>query len=534
MVPHNGPSLAALADGQASPPVHGFWWKTWQVVKTVQARLRFIAILAGIGLVIGNWSTINNYYEKWTRSGPEEVAAGDLEWFCPMHPYIVRENRKEKCPICHMDLARRKKGSGEPQPLAPGTVGRVQLTPYRVVLAGVQTTVVARRELVKEITALGSVEFDETRQKRVSANQKGKIVELLVNYTGQWVRKGQELAVLDVRYSPELTNTVEDLLRARRRGDQEGLAMARKRLHVWNVTDEQIEDFLRTGKADTRLTIKAPATGHVVTKYQREGNFVEEGAALYDLNDLKTIWVEAQVYEADQALLHEGQRATATTLSLPNREFTGTLDFIYPHLDESSRTLTVRFQLPNPGHVLRPGMYATVKVEIQPRQVEELGLATTHEQAREEVVENVAWALRTPGGTLPAPVVGPLLRTAVQRSELRTGRVPAVPESAVIDTGTMKIVYRQRTPGDFEGVAVRLGPRMVERDSGMGYYPVLRGLQVGEHVVTNGSFLIDAETRLNPAAGSIYFGGTGNKGRQATVDVRPSTPEQGQQNGKKP
>src|SRR6202007_1949288 len=106
----------------------GFWWKTWLVLKVFQARLRFIAILAVIGTVIGSWNTINNYYEKWTRplNGQPAVASPDTEYFCPMHPFIVRDNPKDKCPICHMDLARRKKGLDGPEALPPGTVSRVQ------------------------------------------------------------------------------------------------------------------------------------------------------------------------------------------------------------------------------------------------------------------------------------------------------------------------------------------------------------------------------------------------------------------------
>ena len=478
-------------DGHASP--HGFGWKAWQVLKTVQARLRFIAILAAIGLVIGNWSTINNYYEKWTRTTEEDEAAGSgFEYFCPMHPQVVRDTRKEKCPICHMDLSRRARGSGQPEPLPPGTVARVQLTPYRVVLAGVRTSEVEPRPLVREVTTYGSVEFNETRQAHIAATQKGRVVKLYVNYTGQAVEKGQKLALLDVRYSPELTTTLEDLLRARRRGDRDQEQMARKRLRIWDISDQQVEDFLRSGKVDTRLTVYSPLRGHVIKKYQREGNFVEEDAPLYDVDDLETVWVEAQVYEADQALLRVGQKVTATTESLPGQRFEGTLDFIYPHLDESSRTLAVRFHLPNPGHQLRPGMYATVTLSVPADRIDLLAKELASDSER--------------------------------KAQLDRGRVLAVPDSAVIDTGKMKIVYREASEGVYEGVAVQLGPRMAVPGDATAYYPVLGGLREGDKAVTNGGFLIDAETRLNPAAGSVYFGGSGGKAAPSAATVRPSTP----------
>src|SRR5207302_264847 len=260
------------------------------------------------------------------------------------------------------------KGTGQPEPLPPGTVSRVQLSPYRVVLAGVRTAEVRYQPLVKELTTYGSVEFNETKEAHIAARQKGRIDKLYVNFTGQMVEEGEKLAILDVRYSPELTVTLEDLLRARQAGDREREESARKRLRLWDIGAEQLEEFLSTGKVNTKLTISSPLHGHVIKKYQREGNYVEEGTALYDLADLDTVWVEAQVYEADQAFLREQQPVTATTLSMPNEEVAGRLSFIYPHLDEGTRTLRVRFELPNPGHRLRPGMYATVKIKVSPQQ----------------------------------------------------------------------------------------------------------------------------------------------------------------------
>jgi multidrug efflux pump subunit AcrA (membrane-fusion protein) len=479
---------------QAPPARHGLWWKVWLVLKTLQARLRFVVLLAAIGGLIAYWDTLSGYYEKWTRpAGAPESARADTEYFCPMHPFIVRDKPNEKCPICHMDLAKRKKGSGQAEPLPPGTVSRVQLTPYRVVLAGVQTTEVQYQPLVKEIATYGSVEFDETKQARIAARQKGRVEKLYVNFTGQLVEEGEKLAVLDIRYSPELTVTLEDLLRARQSGNREREESARKRLRLWDISDQQINEFLSTGRVQTKLTIMSPIHGHVIKKYQQEGNYVEEGTPLYDVADLNTVWIEAQVYEADQDFLKLKQPVTATTLSLPGQEFTGAVSFIFPHLDESTRTLRVRFEMPNPGHRLRPGMYATVKIKVQPQQIEALAKAPAGDAERE--------------------------------AELRQGRVLAVPESAVIDTGSMKVVYREAAPNTFEGVAVRLGPRMTAADQPGAYHPVLAGLRAGDRVVTNGSFLIDAETRLNPAAGSIYFGGTGGgKASPPNVTTRPSTP----------
>jgi Cu(I)/Ag(I) efflux system membrane fusion protein len=510
----------------APVPEHGFWWKSWLVLKTIQARLRFIAILVAIGALIGFWDTLTGYYEKWTRhADAAEAADSDTEYFCPMHPYIVRDNRKEKCPICHMDLAKRKKGAATPEPLAPGTVSRVQLSPYRVVLAGVQTSEVGYQPLAKEITTFGSVEFNETTQAHIATRQKARIVKLHVNYTGQEVTEGEKLALLDVRYSPELTVTLEDLLRARQSGSREHEEMARKRLQRWDISDEQIQEFLQTGKVNTQLTITSPIKGHVIKKYQREGDFVDEGTPLYDVADLSTVWIEAQVYERDQSLLKEKLPVRATTLGLPGRAFRGHIDFIHPHLDEASRTLTVRYHIPNRGHQLRPGMYATVTIRVPPREIDALTRPMAEDWARRNTLDLLRHTLVAPGGALAATGLEPLLYTAVSQAALQQGLVLAVPESAVIDTGRLKIVYREAAPNTFEGVLVQLGPRMAEPGSTAVFYPVLRGLAAGDKVVTNGAFLVDAETRLNPAAGSIYYGGSGGKAGQAAVAVRPSTPE---------
>jgi Cu(I)/Ag(I) efflux system membrane fusion protein len=180
------------------------------------------------------------------------------------------------------------------------------------------------------------------------------------------------------------------------------------------------------------------------------------------------------------------------TRAFPNEEFHGKLTFIYPHVDQETRTVTVRLELPNPDHKLRPGSTATVKLAVKPR---DMPLFAEHES-------------------------GPPFREM-----LDMGKLLAIPESAIIDTGSQRVVYRERTPGVYEGVQVEVGPRMAGPDGGA-FYPVLHGLKQGERVVASGSFLVDAETRLNPAAGSIYFGGSGgNADRPSSVSaVRPSTP----------
>lgn len=488
---------------RAPPELHGWrkaWWWFDFIVLVKLARLRFIAILAVIGLIITQWDTLTAYYDKWTRPAHAAEAGGsDVEYFCPMHPTIVRDNPKEKCPICFMPLSKRKKGTSEIEVLPAGTVNRVQLSPYRIVLAGVQTSPVDYQSLMKEITAVGFVEFNERGQRTVSARVAGRIDKLYANETGQMVEAGDPLALL---YSPDLLVTVQNLMDAKRTGNQELLSGARSRLELLGIDDAQINELLKDGKNNTHLTISSPISGHVITKYVREGQYVVEGTPLYDVADLSTVWIQAQIYEDDLAFLppgigHEpnsntdGIEVTASTRAYPSEAFRGRLTFVYPHVDEATRTVSVRFELENPGNKLRPGSTASVTLRVEPKNL---------------------------------PVLAKLRDGSEGKEMLNEGRVLAVPESSVIDTGSQKIVYREASPGVYEGTLVELGPQMTTAD-GAPYYPVLSGLSHGDRVVTSGSFLVDAETRLNPAAGSIYFGGSGgSKSKQSSV-VRPTTPE---------
>ena len=504
--------------GLRAPPELTGWRKAWWwfdfIILVKLARLRFIAVLALIGVVITQWDTLAAYYDKWTRpSGDIHAGSGLFEWFCPMHPTIIRDNAKDKCPICFMPLSKRKKGDSHVDPLPPGVVNRVQLSPYRVVLAGVQTWPVDYQPLAKEITAVGYVEFNERGQRTVAARVKGRIDELVANETGRMVRADDVLASL---YSPELVVSAQTLLDASKAGDARNEASSRRRLQLLGISDDQIDEIVKRGTANTHLKIRSPISGHVINKYVREGQYVEEGMPLYDVADLSTVWIQAQVYEDDIAFLpqetvnHElpanfelpsseprvanskPLHITATTRAHPNEVFHGTLAFIYPHADQNTRTVSVRFEVENPGHKLRPGNTATVTLKIPPRDVNLFANGVKDDGARKKLEE---------------------------------GLLLAVPESAVIDTGNQKIVYRESSPGVYEGVKVTLGPRMQGPDD-LTFYPILAGLKQGERTVMAGSFLVDAETRLNSAAGSIYFGGSsGSKGQGSAAVVRPSTPE---------
>ncbi len=507
------PNHVAIDDtegGLRAPPHLKGWRKIWWwfdfIVLVKLARLRFIGILALIGIIITQWDLLIAYYDRWTRPAHvQEAATSDVEWFCPMHPTVIRDNSKEKCPICFMPLSKRKRGDGTIEPLPAGTVSRVQLSPYRLVLAGVQTWTVDYVPLLKDITAVGYVEFNENGQHSISARFNGRVDELFVSETGRMVEKGDALASI---YSPELVVAINSLVDAKKAGNQELLASTQTRLQLLGISDDQVFEILKSGVANTHLQIRSPISGHVIRKYIREGQYVQEGMPLFDVADLSTVWIQAQIYEDDLLFLPEGLThsggdqneplpVTATTNAQPNEEFHGMLTFVYPHVDQQTRTVTVRFELDNPTHKLRPGSTAKVTLNVPPAR----------------------WALLSGFNN------GEGESSAQRSARLEQGELLAVPQSAVIDTGNEKIVYREAEPNVFEGVLVKLGPRMSGPDN-MRYFPVLKGLEQGTKIVTTGSFLVDAETRLNPSAGSIYFGGSGGSGggKGSVTSVRPTTP----------
>jgi len=506
------------------------------VVKIVELRLRFVALMAATGLVFAYWDTLWNHYEKWTRPpGETHAAASDTEYFCPMHPTVIQAE-PGSCPICGMPLSKRKRGEAEVLPA--GVLTRIALAPYRVAQAGVQTSEVGYSPLSETLTAVGSVEVDERQLRRISSKTKGmaRVEKLLVNFTGTRVKAGEPLAEV---YSPELYVALQELLlhqgtlrapsqaqtalgRSVMGDPKELIRLSAEKLKLWGITQTQIDQILRDGKADARLPILSPISGVVIRKNVVEGEYVSEGQPLFEVADLTHIWVKAQVFENQFSLVKVGQSVEATVEAYPGEVFSGKVAFLDPVLNPQTRTVTVRYDLENADLRLRPGMFATVtlktpvadtpafQTKLASRTATSKAHKASHTVEEQKICPVTTLKLGAMGDPVSTDVDGntiwtccdacpPKLKSEPAKYLARLAPAPkdavlSVPESAVIDTGAKKVVYVETEPGVYEGREVVLGPISGDR------YPVLDGLSPGETVATQGSFLIDAENRLNPKA----------------------------------
>ena len=370
----------------------------------------------------------------------EHAHEGDISHYtCSMHP-SVRLQEPGTCPICSMDLV--------PVTRQEVETGVFTVDARRRQLIGVRTVVVERRPVRIQIRTVGKIVYDETRLSDVSVKFRGWIGKLEVDSTGQRVRKGQTLFTL---YSPELYSAQEEYLAALasqavaaqtsapERADYLVRA-ARQRLHLWDLRDWQIDQIAERGSPLEYIPIVSPANGFVIEKYVVAGAAVEPGMRLYRIAGLDRVWVEAEVYESELPLITVGQEAEVTLPYLPDKRFNGKVSFVYPYLDDATRTGRFRIELANENLDLRPDMYADVELEVD------------------------------------------------------RGERLVVPEEAVLYAGPRRLVFLDLGEG-------RLRPQEVEVGVKSGDdYEVLAGLEEGDVVVRSGNFLIAAESRLRSAA----------------------------------
>ena len=325
--------------------------------------------------------------------------------------------------------------------------GDVAIDVRRQQLIGVRTAPVRRTMIAPEVRTTGTVRADETRQVDVNVKLDGWIRDLYVDYTGQPVRRGDRLFTL---YSPDVLATQNEFILALKSRDQlqqsqvpdareyadRLVEAARQRLALWDLSAPEIAMVERTREPLPAVTFTAPANGVVMEKTAVRGMHIMPGQTLYTLADLSTVWVEADIYEQEMSFVRVGDRATVTLDAYPGRAFSGRAIYVYPTVQEQSRTAKVRFQFANPEGLLKPGMFANVELR-----------GAAH-----------------PGLTIPA--------------------------NAVLDSGTQQLVFVAQGDGMFTPRPVKAGQRLGDD------IEVAEGLREGEQVATSATFFLDSESQL--------------------------------------
>ncbi len=473
-----------------------------------------IVLTVTLSAAVGGFVLVTSGCQK---SGTPAAAA--KRWHCPMHPEIVKDGPGD-CPICGMKLvpieeeaheaavAGKAAPSGErkllfyrspmnPQETSPtpkkdsmgmdfvpvysdevdaGAKGpegfaAVTIDAQKQQLLGLKTMEVKRAPFETSIRTTGRVVYDERRVHHVHTRYEAYVEQIEADYTGKYVRKGEVLVKV---YSPELYATQNEYLLALKaakslggssitsvsQGGQDLVAAARQRLLLWDVTAADIDALEKRGEPTRTLNIYAPISGFVTGRTAYHGMKVMPADTLFDIVDLSAVWVIADVYEYELPRLSLGQSATITLSYWPDRSWSGRVTYIAPAVDEKTRTVKVRIELPNPKDELKPEMYAEV---------------TIHGRTREVIV---------------------------------------VPDDAILDSGTRKVVFVAEGAG-------RLSPREVTvGDHADGQYEIKRGLSAGETVARGASFLVDSESRLKAALSAM----TGNA-KPSEAPVKPETPE---------
>ncbi|MBN2448806.1 MAG: efflux RND transporter periplasmic adaptor subunit [Lentisphaeria bacterium] len=414
-----------------------------------------------------------------------------------MHPQI-RQAKPGKCPICLMDLVEAETSAAGDRQTATLT-----LSPAARSLAEVRTEPVRRRYVTRRLRLAGKVDFDETRLATITARFAGRLERLYVDSTGVRVREGDHLATV---YSPALLTAQQELLDAVRavaevagspsdlirRTSAATVVAAREKLRLWGLTAEQVARIEAEGKPADAMTIHAPIGGIVTAREAVEGAYVETGAVLFRIADLSRLWVLLEAYESDLVWLRHGQGVSFEAEAHPGEAFEGLIAFIAPVLDERTRTVRVRVNVPNPGGRLKPGMFvrAVVAAEMAAgNRVRSTFLAGKFLcPMHPEQVRDVAGACGECGMALV-----PAVELGYAEAEGSHFEMPLViPATAPLLTGERAVVYiaSPDEAGVFHGREVVLGPRAGD------WYVVHGGLHEGERVVVNGSFRIDSALQI--------------------------------------
>jgi Cu(I)/Ag(I) efflux system membrane fusion protein len=417
--------------------------------------------LVSAGLAAGGvWFGAKRQQAATSAKASGEPSAEGGVYQCPMHPSVVQDH-PGTCPICGMKLLKVDKSKVEPKKAvtqAPNPKGMavVEIDPERQQLIGIKTEEVVLGTVGGAWRTTGRVTIDETRVRHIHMKIPGFVERIFVDYVGKRVRRGDPLFTI---YSPELLAAHDEYLvalktrgalaKAGGRVEADGevlVAAARRRLSLWDVPESEIDLITKSGQPSKSLTFYSPVSGVVTKKDVVEGMKLDAGAMPYEIVDLSTVWVLADVYETELRFVVEGMQALLKLNAFPNREFKGKVVFIDPLLDPQTRTVKVRLTFPNPSGELRPEMF------------------------------------------------GEVVLTGASHEALR------IPTDAVIDSGTQKIAFVALGDGKFQPRKLRLG----QTDGS--FVEILDGLAKGEQVIVRANFLIDSESRLRASLSEMSEG----------------------------
>jgi Cu(I)/Ag(I) efflux system membrane fusion protein len=428
--------------------------------------------------------------------------SGKTLYTCGMHPWII-EDHPGNCPICGMKLVpihssagtisagprkvlyyKSTMMAGETSP-NPGkdsmgmemvpvyasetdeNSSTIAIDPATIQLMNIQTAEVVRGPLRRTIRTVGTIDYNETTLVDVTTKFKGWIEKLDVDATGELVHQGEPLFEI---YSPDLYSAQAEYLSVLDSSNSPDFVILRDaaldKLKFFDISDGQIAALGKSHRPQKTLQILAPADGFVIEKNVVQGQMVEAGTTLYRLADLGLVWVYAEVYEQDLPYVQLGQEAVVKLSSLPDREFRGRVTYIYPDVDEKTRTAKVRLEFENPGYFLKPGMFVSAEIT----------------------------------------------------SELEPSAL-LVPDSAVLRSGKKNTVFVALSGGKFDPRTVELGP---ESEDDM--VEVTSGLQAGERIVTSGQFMLDSESQLREAIQKMD-GSSASAGMAMSVATNASVAE---------
>lgn len=422
-------------------------------MKTIDKKTIIIATLTLIAGLLAGWLIFGDRGDAGKDEHQDSVGVtAETVWTCSMHPQ-VRQSEPGDCPICGMDLIPLENDqSSETDPMA------ISMSPTAMQLANVSSAVVMKMTPVKNIRLNGKVQTDERMLFSQSSHIPGRIERLYVNFTGEFVNRGQTIASI---YSPDLVTAREELLEAQKimEAQPQLFTAAKGKLRNWKLSDSQIEEILESGETEYDFPVQADVSGYVTRKIINPGDYVRQGETLFEIADLSRVWILFDVYESDMTWIRKGDKVEFSVASLPGESFEGVISYLDPVIDPKTRVAKARVEYHNSGGTLKPEMFVSGVVEAR---------------------------------------------------LTRKSNSVVVPKTAVMWTGERSLVYIKNNSD--EGVSfnmreVTLGPALGDS------YIIESGLQEGEEIVVSGTFTIDAAAQLagkpsmmSPAGGQVMTG----------------------------